>query len=97
MGRGWQPEGFDKLPARREEKVRLGNSHAHAAARFVVGQEKAMHHWISRLYKSTAALVAKAFTYLVSIDVCVYGASWRKPTNGLCGRFRVRQVACSLM
>ena len=90
-----QPEGFDDLPPHREEKVRLGNALAEVASRLAEAQEKAGNFWtleqpttsLMWLYAPIAALIAKVTTFLVIIDVCMFGAPWRKPTT-LAANFR---------
>ena len=91
-----QPEGFEDLPPHREEKVRLGNALAEVASRLAEAQEKAGNFWMLEqpttslmwLYAPIAAFIAKITTFLVVIDVCMFGAPWRKPTT-LAASFRV--------
>ena len=84
-----QPEGFDDLTPHREEKVRLGNALAEVSARLAEAQEKAGNYWMLEqpatllmwLFLPIAALIAKVTIFLVVIDVCMFGAAWRKPTT----------------
>ena len=84
-----EPGGFANLPPHRAEKVKLGNLLADIAARIAEAQEKAGNIWILEqpatslmwLYGEVAILLNKATTYLTVIDVCMYGAPWRKPTS----------------
>ena len=84
-----EPGGFANLPPHRAEKVRLGNALAEIAARLAEAQEKAGNLWtleqpatsLMWLWGPIAELIAKASTYLATIDVCMYGAPWRKPTT----------------
>ena len=69
--------------------MKLGNILADIAARIAEAQEKAGNIWILEqpatslmwLYGEVAILLNKATTYLAVIDVCMYGAPWRKPTS----------------
>ena len=84
-----RPEGFDDLPPHREEKVRLGNALAEVSARLAEAQEKAGSYWILEqpatslmwLFAPIAASIAQITIFLVVIDVCMFGAPWRKPTT----------------
>ena len=84
-----QPQGFDDLSPHREEKVRLGNALAEVFVRFAEAQEKAGNYWMLEqpatslmwLFAPIAKWIAKVTTWLVCIDVCMFGAPWRKPTT----------------
>ena len=84
-----EPQGFRNLPPHRAEKVRLGNALAEVAARLADAQEKAGNIWMLEqpatslmwLSKPIFELVARLTTFLVTIDVCMFGAPWRKPTS----------------
>ena len=84
-----EPAGFANLPLHRAVKVRLGNALAEIAARLAEAQEKAGHFWMLEqcatslmwLYEPVAKLLGSASAYLASIDVCMFGAPWRKPTS----------------
>ena len=83
------PEGFASQPPHRKEKVRLGNALAEVAAKLANAQEKAGNLWMLEqpatslmwLFKPIFELVARATSFLVTIDVCMFGAPWRKPTS----------------
>ena len=67
----------------------MGNALAEASVRLAEMQEKAGNYlvlehpatFLMRLYAPIAAPIAKATTFLVYIDVCMFGAPWRKPTT----------------
>ena len=67
----------------------MGNALAEMSARFAEAQEKARNYWMVEqpatslmwLFLPIAALMAKVTTFLVVIDVCMFGAAWRKPTT----------------
>ena len=88
------PGGFSNLPSHREETVRLGNAFASISARLAEAQERAGNVWTLEqratslvwLYEPIANLLLKDGTYLVTVDVCMYGAPWKKPT-GLAANF----------
>ena len=84
-----EPAGFANLPAHREVKVRMGNALAEVSTRIACAQEKAQNFWtleqpatsLMSLFALVAELMAKASSSLVVVDVCMYGAPWRKPTT----------------
>ena len=84
-----QPGGFANLPPHREAKVRLGNALAEIAARVADAQEKAGNYWmlgqpatsLMWRFEPIARLVERCSTFLATIDVCMFGAPWRKPTT----------------
>ena len=68
------------------EKVRLGNALAEVAARLAIAQKQAGGYWtleqpsssLMWLFKPSAELIAKASVFLLVIDVCMFGAPWKK-------------------
>ena len=84
-----EPDGFANLPPHRAEKVRLGNALAETAARLAHAQELAGNYWMieqpatSLMWRfgDIKELAACATSWLVTIDVCMFGAPWRKPTS----------------
>ena len=84
-----EPAGFANLPPHRKKKVRLGNALAEIAARLAEAHEKAGNYWMPEqpatslmwFFEPVARLLRSASTYLATIDVCMYGAPWRKPTS----------------
>ena len=84
-----EPGGFKNLPPHRAQKVRLGNALADIAARLADAQEKAGHFWILEqpatsimwLYGEVAGLISRITTFVATVDVCMFGAPWRKPTS----------------
>ena len=83
-----EPAGFANLPPHRAQKVRLGNALAEIAVRLADAQEKAGNLWMLEqpatslmwLFGPLAELIARATTFPVTVDVCMFGAAWRKPT-----------------
>ena len=69
--------------------MRLGNALADIAAMLAAAQEKTESIWMLELpatslmwlYGAVAELLNKATTYLAVVDVCMFGAPWRKPTS----------------
>ena len=82
-----QPGGFDVLPPHREEKVRLGNALAEISKRLAGAQEKAGNYWtleqpatsLMWLFEPIAWLINRDGVFIVTTDVCMYGAPWKKP------------------
>ena len=83
------PAGFEDLPPHREEKVRLGNALAEISRRLAEAQEKAGNYWtleqpstsLMWLYDPIAWLIDRCCVFMVTTDVCMFGAPWRKPTS----------------
>ena len=90
------PEGFDNLPSHRRMKVQLGNALAEIAERLARAQEKAGNYWtieqpatsLMWLYRPIARLIEDDGVCIVTTDVCMFGAPWRKPTS-IAGKFLV--------
>ena len=84
-----EPNGFANLPHHRAEKVRLGNALAEVAVRLAEAQEKAGNFWtleqpassLMWLFGPVARLIERAGVWIATIDVCMFGAPWRKPTS----------------
>ena len=84
-----EPGGFANLPPHRAEKVRLGNALAEVSVRLAEAQEKALNFWtfeqpatsLMWLFTAVLLLMQKATSFAVLIDVCMFGAPWRKPTT----------------
>ena len=82
-------KGSEVLPPHREEKLRLGNALAEVSVKLAEAQEKAGNYWMLEqpatslmwLYAPLAELIARVTTFLVCIDVCMFGAPWKKPTT----------------
>ena len=84
-----EPAGFANQIPHRAQKVRLGNALADISAKLAEAQEKAMNFWMLEqpttslmwLYGPIAELISKFSTFLVTVDVCMFGAPWMKPTS----------------
>ena len=101
------PAGFENLPPHREEKVRLGNALAEIACKLAEAQSKAGNFWtleqpatsLMWLYACIAKLILSDDVFVVTVDVCMFGAPWRKPTSiaaNFIGILRLR-VKCNGM
>ena len=83
------PAGFEDLPPHREEKVRLGNALAEISRRLAEAQEKAGNYWtleqpstsLMWLYDPIAWLIDRCCVFMVTTDVCMFGAPSRTPTS----------------
>ena len=77
-----EPGGFANLPPHRAQKVCLGNALADIAARLADAQEKAGNYWmLEQPATSIMWLISRAATFVATVDVCMFGAPWRKPTS----------------
>ena len=83
------PAGFENLPPHREEKVRLGNALAEVACKLAEAESKAGNYWtleqpatsLMWLYECIAKLISNNDVVVVTADVYMFGAPWRKPTS----------------
>ena len=100
------PEGLPVLSAIRREKVTLGNALAEVAVKLCQAMSLAGALWtweqpwtsLMWIYPPVKAFLAKCGEAFAYVDVCSYGAPWKKPT-GLAANFKkilelVRYCSC---
>ena len=100
------PAGLPVLSAIRREKVTLGNALAEVAVKLCQAQSLAGGLWtweqpwtsLMWIYEPVKAFLAKYGEALAYVDVCSFGAPWKKPT-GLAANFQqilelVRYCSC---
>ena len=83
------PGGFDDLPLHRREQVRLGHALAEISKRLAEAKERAGNFWtleqpatsLMWLFDPIAQLISRFGIFIVTTDVCMFGAPWRKPTS----------------
>ena len=83
------PGGLPELTAVREEKVRLGNALAIATTYLAMAQVRVKRQWsieqpgssIMWLFEPFRCFIREHAILKVTIDVCAYGAPWKKPTT----------------
>ena len=88
------PEGLPVLSAIRREKVTLGNALASVAVKLCQAQSLAGGLWMWEqpwtslmwIYPPVKAFLAKYCEGMAYVDVCWFGAPWKKPT-GLAANF----------
>ena len=69
--------------------MRLGNALAEISKRLAVAQEKAGNCWtleqpatsLMWRFAPIAQLISRCGIFIVTTDVCMFGAPWRKPTS----------------
>ena len=101
------PHGLPVLSAIRREKVVLGNALAEVAVKLCQAQSLASGLWtweqpwtsLMWIYPPVVAFMAKYCEARAYVDVCMFGAPWKKPT-GLAANFEkilelVRYCACT--
>ena len=88
MGSKAIPSGFLDLPPHRQIKVDLGNGLAQVSIHFAGAQERALSQWMKEQpstslmldYEPVSTFLAAHAVAWVVVDVCAFGAPWRKPT-----------------
>ena len=83
------PGGLPNLNSRQQEKVRLGNALATVTTYLAMAQVRMKRQWsieqpgssIMWLFEPFLAFIREHCLLKVTVDVCAFGAPWKKPTT----------------